>query len=123
MIFLAACTFSVAGLVYLLWAPIETELYSRRYDNQPMAFIVAACAMLTLALALISPLSGFMLALKEFRLLAIATVAGAIVSIFLVLLLLMLATTSATLLGVLAAQVFTFAFLLSHVLRRLREPW
>ena len=104
MIFLAAGTFVVVGLVYLLWAPIDEQLYSGRYDDQPMAFIVAACAMLTLALALIAPLSGLMLALKAFRPLALATVAGAVVSISLVLLLLMLATATATLLGVLALR-------------------
>jgi O-antigen/teichoic acid export membrane protein len=123
MIFLAAGTFAVVGLVYLLWAPIDEQLYWGRYDDQPMAFIVAECAMLTLASALIAPLSGLMLALKAFRTLALVTVAGAVVSIFLVLLLLMLATATATLLGVLAAQIFTFVFLLCYVLGRLRQPW
>ena len=88
-----------------------------------MAFIVATCAMLTLVLSLIAPLSGLMLALRAFRPLAIATVAGATASIFLVLLLLMLATATVTLLGVLVAQIFSFRFPVNHVLERLRKPW
>ncbi|HEX6114141.1 MAG TPA: hypothetical protein VFZ10_17710, partial [Geminicoccaceae bacterium] len=112
-------TLLVAAAVFLFWAPIETLLYRERYEDQPMAWIVAGWIAITLCSALSTGPSSALQAFKSFRILALATVVGSAVSLAAVGCILLVWPPAMTLAGVLLAQTFTLVFLLRVTWKRM----
>lgn len=109
---------AVCGLglcLWLAWPWIHSALYARRYADAPMGLIVATWAVITLFAASYNAPSAALQALKDFRVLAIASIWGAGLSGLLVGLLLWLTLPEYTLYGVLAAETF-MAFYLGRTL-------
>jgi O-antigen/teichoic acid export membrane protein len=119
MALLAAGTLATAGAIHFFWEPVSAFLYTGAYEGQPMRLIVTLWAGVALILALRSPASGVMQAYRAFRPLALATVVGALLSVFLVVVLLAVASPPNTPLAVLVADLLTLFILLRWTLRRL----
>ncbi|MBX2825261.1 MAG: hypothetical protein KTR33_11070 [Gammaproteobacteria bacterium] len=104
----------------LLWPIIHEVLYAARYADQPMAKIVAFWALITLFAAMYNAPSAALQALRDFKILAWASIYGAIISLVLVLLILKYGTPSDTLFGILCAELFTLVFLSRVLASRLQ---
>ena len=102
------------------WPWIHGFLYARSYADQPMALIVGLWCLITLASSTYNAPSAALQALTEFRVLAIASIWGALASGVLVALVLWLYSAPVTLFGILAAEIF-MALWLTRVLHRALE--
>lgn len=109
----------VALGLWLCWEPVYQLLYAHKYSDAPMGAIVALWTLITLFVALNSPASAALQALADFKLLAIASVVGALLSTATVGLLLWRGDASSTLYGALVAEVFMAAYLLLQLRARL----
>lgn len=95
---------ALIGVVAGFWDGIHARFYGGKYDDAPMAAIVAATAAIALVAA-VSLVSGAILqARREFKQLAKATVWGALVSTTAVAAILLVFEPAATLAGVLLAE-------------------
>jgi len=113
---------AVAALGLLLaigWPWVHEFLYARRYSDQPMALIVTLWCLITIAAASYNAPSAALQALTDFRVLAMASIWGALVSGGLVSLALYVHSPSATLIGVLAAETFMAVWLAGALHRSL----
>jgi len=104
-------------LLALVWPLLHAALYAARYADAPMAHIVALWAVITLFAACYNAPSAALQALREFRRLALASVAGAVLSGAAVLLLLSTHGAVHTLYGVLMAELFMAVWLTRLLLR------
>ncbi len=120
---LAALTGGIGLAVFLFWPQVHGFLYAANYADQPMALVVGLWGLITIVAAATTAPSGVLQALKQFRILAIATVIGSALSLGAVTVLLLLFQPAVSLLGVLAAAMFTLAFCLLVSLRRITQPW
>ena len=113
-------TAAVAALGILLavaWPWVHEFLYARRYGEEPMALIVGLWCLVTMAAASYNAPSVALQASTDFRVLAVASIWGALVSGVLVTVALRLYAPEATLLGILAAEIF-MALWITRALRR-----
>lgn len=113
----AAAVLLLAVLLYLCWPWIHELMFARRYADAPMGRIVVIWCLITLAATSYNAPSAALQALSEFRLLAVASVCGALLSATLVWTLLVTVSPDATLWGVLASEIF-MAVLLAVCLSR-----
>lgn len=121
-------TFLMAGAVlcmglflWLAWPLIFKFLYAEQYADQPMALIVGLWSIITLFAASYNAPAAALQAMRDFKVLAIASIYGAILSGVMVSLTLYFFQPETTLFGILAAEVF-MAFYLTHTLySRLKE--
>jgi O-antigen/teichoic acid export membrane protein len=120
---LALATAAVGVAIALAWNGIHGFLYAENYAGQPMALVVAIWGAITVCGAATTASSGVLQAFKEFRILAYSTIVGSVLSILLVSLLLWLWQPAISLLGVLAAALFSFVFCFLVSLRRIRARW
>lgn len=121
-------TFLMAGAVlcmglflWLAWPLIFQFLYAEQYSDQPMALIVGLWSVITLFAASYNAPAAALQAMRDFKVLAIASIYGALLSGVMVSLTLYYFKPETTLFGILAAEVF-MAFYLTHTLySRLKE--
>ena len=109
----------VGGLV-LFWSWIDGFLYEKRYADQPMAWIVALWALITVCSASYTPVSAALQALKNFRALAMGSIYASVIAAIAVLLLLHLYSPATTLFGIFMAELFMAIFLLRVIMKTLR---
>lgn len=121
-------TFLMVGAVlcmglflWLAWPLIFQFLYAEQYADQPMALIVGLWSVITLFAASYNAPAAALQAMRDFKVLAIASIYGAVLSGVMVSLTLYYFKPETTLFGILAAEVF-MAFYLTHTLySRLKE--
>jgi len=118
-------TLAVVGMgifLWLAWPLIYQYLYAEQYADQPMALIVGLWSVITMFAASYNAPAAALQAMRDFKILAMASIYGAIVSGVLVSLTLYFFKPEATLYGILAAEIF-MAFYLSLILySRLKGP-
>lgn len=105
----------------MLWPWISSLLYARNYAEEPMAWIVAAWALITLCSASYTPTSAALQALKDFRVLALGSVYASVIALISVGILLYLYSPEMTLAGILLAELFMAIFLYRVILGKLQQ--
>ena len=112
---------ALALCLWLGWQWIYAFLYAEQYSDQPMALIVGLWSVIAVFAASYNAPAAALQAMRDFRVLAIASIYGAIISGVLVSITLYLYKPETTLLGIFAAEVF-MAFYLTYILySRLKE--
>ncbi len=109
---------AVIGLGLCLWIGwpwIYQFLYAEQYSDQPMAMIVTMWSIIAVFAASYNAPAAALQAMRDFRVLAIASIYGAMLSGVLVALTLYFFKPETTLFGILAAEVF-MAFFLTYTL-------
>lgn len=115
---LMAAALSVAALGLLVfWPWIQQALYAQKYAAEPMGLIVALWTVITLFVTVNSPISAALQALADFKVLAYASIFGALISTTIVLTLLYSRGPASTLYGALAAEIFMAGYLVFHLKR------
>jgi len=117
---------AVLGLglcLWLAWPYVHSLLYAKEYSNEPMGFIVCMWAVITLFAAIYNAPSAALQAMRDFRVLAMASVYGAVISGVLVALTLYFFKPETTLLGILAAECFMAVYLTRVMLNHLKQDW
>lgn len=117
----AVAVLILGALLFLGWGHIHAFLYANRYADAPMGLIVTLWALTTFFAASYNAPSAALQALKDFRLLAMASIYGAILSATLVIVLLWQFGAVHTLLGVLAAEMFMAVWLMRQLSLRLEQ--
>lgn len=107
--------------LYLAWPLIYDALYAIRYADEPMGFIVAIWFFTTIAATLYNAPSAGLQALRDFRILAIGSVMGALISLIGVVGILQLSDPAMTLFATLIAELFLAGFLLVVIHRKLSQ--
>ncbi|MFK7861274.1 MAG: lipopolysaccharide biosynthesis protein [Granulosicoccus sp.] len=97
---------ALALCLWLGWPWIHEFLYAEQYSDQPMALIVGLWSIITLFAASYNAPSAALQAMRDFRVLAMASIYGAMISGILVSITLYLYKPETTLLGILAAELF-----------------
>ncbi len=110
----------VVGGLLLFWSWIDGFLYQKRYADQPMAWIVALWALITICSASYTPVSAALQALKNFRALAMGSIYASIIAACAVLVFLHFYSPATTLLGIFVAELFMAIFLLRVIMKTLR---
>lgn len=105
----------------VLWPWVNAILYERNYADQPMQLIVLMWAAITFFAAIYNAPAAALQALKNFRVLAMSSVYGALISAVMVSVLLYYTAAEYTLLGIMAAEAFMAVYLLSIVFSRLKS--
>lgn len=106
--------------LWLGWPWIHRFLYAEQYADQPMALIVGLWSIITVFAASYNAPAAALQAMRDFRVLAMASIYGAIISGVLVSLSLYLYKPETTLLGILAAEIFMSLFLTYTLFSRLK---
>ncbi|MFK7889913.1 MAG: lipopolysaccharide biosynthesis protein [Granulosicoccus sp.] len=101
------------------WPWIHEYLYAEQYSDQPMALIVAVWAIITVFGASYNAPAAALQAMHDFRILAMASIYGAIISGVLVSATLYFFEPETTLAGILAAEIFMAVFLTRILYTRL----
>jgi len=105
------------------WPYLKNIMYAKEYADQPMGYIVSIWFAITLSAALYNAPSAALQAMRDFRVLANASIYGAVISGILVTLLLYFVSPASTLLGILAAEFFMAIFLTRVMLNHLKKDW
>lgn len=108
-------------MLLILWPWIDAFLYADQYADKPMGMIVATWSIITLFAASYNAPAAALQAMRDFRVLAMASVYGAILSGVLVSVTLYLFNPESTLLGILAAEAFMAIYLTRILHTRLQE--
>ncbi len=125
----ASTLIMVAGMalfgaaLYLFWGPIDAFLYASRYSDAPMGWIVAGWCAVTLFTTLAATPSGVLQSCKAFRVLAMGTVYGAMLSLLAVAVLVLALGPLYSLLGILLAEAFLAGYLALAVNREVSGRW
>ena len=118
---MVAAVGALALCLWFAWPWIYNFLYAEKYADQPMGLIVATWSVVSLFAASYNAPAAALQAMRDFKVLAIASIYGAILSGILVSITLYFFKPETTLLGILAAEIF-MAFYLAHILySRLKE--
>lgn len=110
---------ALAVSLWIAWPWIHAFLYAEQYADQPMGLIVALWSVITLFAASYNAPAAALQAMRDFRILAMASIYGAIISGVLVSVTLYLFEPETTLLGILAAEIFMAVFLTRTLYTRL----
>jgi len=113
----------MAAMIWLLWPYIHGLLYAKEYGDQPMGYIVLLWSLITLFAAIYNAPSAALQAMRDFHVLAMASVYGAIISGILVMIILYNFNAESTLLGILAAEFFMAVYLIRIMLNHLKKDW
>lgn len=119
---MAGAVLAMAIMLLLLWPWIHAFLYADQYADAPMGWIVATWSIITLFAASYNAPAAALQAMRDFRILAMASVYGAILSGVLVSLTLYFFSPESTLLGILAAEAFMAVYLTRILYTRLQAP-
>jgi len=123
-VFLMGIAVLALGVCMLLgWPYLHKIMYAKEYADQPMGYIVSIWFAITLFAALYNAPSAALQAMRDFRVLANASIYGALISGVLVTLLLYFVNPASTLLGILAAEFFMALFLTQVMLNHLKKDW
>ncbi len=120
---MGAAVLALGVFMWLGWPYLHEIMYAKRYSDQPMAYIVSIWFAITLFAALYNAPSAALQAMRDFKILANASIYGAVISGVLVALLLYLFKPETTLLGILAAEAFMALFLTRVMLNHLKKDW
>ncbi|MFK8082864.1 MAG: lipopolysaccharide biosynthesis protein [Granulosicoccus sp.] len=112
---MVAAVLALGLCLWLGWPWIHAFLYAEQYADKPMALIVGLWAIITVFAASYNAPAAALQAMRDFRVLAMASIYGALISGVLVSATLYLYKPETTLLGILAAEVF-MALYLTHTL-------
>lgn len=119
-LFAALAAVLLALFLALCWPLIDAVLYGEKYADYDMVKIVALWAIITLFAAMYNAPGAALQALKEFKILAWASIYGAAISVVLVMLILHWSEPTNTLYGILCAELFTMVFLTYVVGKKLK---
>ena len=123
VILMGLAVLALGACLFLGWPWLKDIMYSNEYSDQPMGYIVSIWFAITLFAALYNAPSAALQAMRDFRVLASASIYGALISGFLVTLLLYTIDPASTLLGILAAEFFMALFLTRVMLNHLKKDW
>lgn len=112
---------AMGGMLYLFWPTIYALLYAQKYADEPMGLIVCIWAMVTFFAAIYNAPSAGLQALRDFRILAYASVYAAVISIAGVTFALLRYNPESTLYAILIAELFMAVFLLRVMYGKLQE--
>jgi len=112
---MVAAVVALGLCLWLGWPWIHAFLYAEQYSDQPMALIVGLWSIITVFAASYNAPAAALQAMRDFRVLAIASIYGALISGILVSITLYLYKPETTLLGIMAAEIF-MALYLTHTL-------
>lgn len=118
---MAGAVLAMALMLLLLWPWIHAFLYADQYADQPMGWIVATWSIITLFAASYNAPAAALQAMRDFRVLAMASVYGAVLSGVMVSVTLYYFNPETTLLGILAAEAFMAVYLTRILYTRLQE--
>ncbi|NND91922.1 MAG: hypothetical protein HKN42_13770 [Granulosicoccus sp.] len=118
---MAGAVLAMGLLLLMLWPWINAFLYAEQYADQPMALIVALWSVITLFAASYNAPAAALQAMRDFRVLAMASVYGAILSGLTVAITLYYFNPETTLIGILAAEAFMALYLTRTLYTRLQE--
>ena len=118
---MGGCVIAMGITLLVLWPWVHKLLYAKHYADQPMGTIVSIWAVITFFAAIYNAPSAALQALRDFRLLAMGSIYGAVISGVLVSVLLLGFNPEITLFGILAAECFMAVYLTRIILDRLRE--
>ena len=121
-VLMVAAVVALGICLWLGWPWIHRFLYAEQYADQPMALIVGLWSIITVFAASYNAPAAALQAMRDFRVLAMASIYGAIISGVLVSITLYLYKPETTLLGILAAEMFMALFLARTLYSRLLEP-
>ncbi|MFK7853375.1 MAG: lipopolysaccharide biosynthesis protein [Granulosicoccus sp.] len=119
-VLMAAAVLALALVLYLMWPWIHQYLYAEQYADEPMALIVGLWSIITLFAASYNAPAAALQAMRDFRILAMASIYGAIISGVLVSVTLYYFNPESTLLGILAAESFMALYLTRILYTRLK---
>lgn len=122
-IFMAIAVCGLGFCLWLAWPMVHELLYAKKYSDQPMGYIVCMWAVITLCAAIYNAPSAALQAMRDFRVLAMASVYGAVISGVLVALTLYFFKPETTLFGILAAECFMAVYLTRVMLNHLKKDW
>jgi O-antigen/teichoic acid export membrane protein len=117
---MAGAVFAMGIFLWLAWPLIHKFLYVEQYADQPMAYIVGLWSVITLFAASYNAPAAALQAMRDFKVLAVASIYGAILSGAMVSVLLYYFRPETTLLGILAAEVFMAIYLTFKLYSRLK---
>lgn len=120
---MAAAVIALGLCLWLAWPQVHSLLYAKKYADQPMGLIVCMWAVITLFAAIYNAPSAALQAMRDFRVLAMASVYGAVISGVLVSLTLYWFKPETTLLGIIAAELFMAVYLTRVMLNHLNKDW
>jgi O-antigen/teichoic acid export membrane protein len=106
--------------LFLAWPWLNDFLYARRYADQPMARIVGIWSVITFFAAIYNAPAAALQAMRDFRVLAMASMYGAVLSGTTVWLTLYWFKPETTLFGILAAECFMAIYLTRVMHQRLK---
>jgi len=122
-VLMGSAVLALSLCLWLAWPHVHALLYAKNYSEQPMGFIVCLWAVITLFAAIYNAPSAALQAMRDFRVLAMASVYGAIISGVLVSVTLYFFKPESTLLGILAAECFMAVYLTRVMLSHLKKDW
>lgn len=117
---MAGAVFAMGIFLWLAWPLIHKFLYAEQYADQPMAYIVGLWSVITLFAASYNAPAAALQAMRDFKVLAVASIYGAVLSGVMVSVLLYYFRPETTLLGILAAEVFMAIYLTFTLYSRLK---
>ncbi|MDB3935378.1 hypothetical protein N9383_01500 [Granulosicoccus sp.] len=112
---MVAAVMALGVALWVGWPWIYTFLYAEQYADQPMGLIVALWSVISVLGASYNAPAAALQAMRDFRVLAMASIYGAVISGVMVSIILFLYKPETTLLGILAAELF-MALYLTHTL-------
>ena len=121
-VLMVAAVVALGICLWMGWPWIHKFLYAEQYADQPMALIVGLWSIITVFAASYNAPAAALQAMRDFRVLAMASIYGAIISGVLVSITLYLYKPETTLLGILAAEMFMALFLAKTLYSRLQAP-
>lgn len=117
---MAGAVFAMGIFLWFAWPLIHKFLYAEQYADQPMAYIVGLWSVITLFAASYNAPAAALQAMRDFKVLAVASIYGAVLSGVMVSVLLYYFRPETTLLGILAAEVFMAIYLTFTLYSRLK---
>lgn len=118
-ILMVAAVIALALCLWAAWPWIYQFMYAEQYSDQPMAMIVLMWSIIAVFAASYNAPAAALQAMRDFKVLAMASIYGAIISGLLVSLTLYLFKPESTLYGILVAEIFMGFFLTYTLYSRL----
>lgn len=119
-VFMVLAVLALGFMLWIGWPWIHAFLYAEQYADQPMAWIVGLWSIVAVFAASYNAPAAALQAMRDFRVLAMASIYGAIISGVLVSVTLYFYQPETTLLGILAAEVFMSFYLTYTLYSRLK---